>query len=125
MALAEITEDQIRALGIKTGSDDNSDISSSEAEQYESWAIPQVDTDFPSNLDTDLRELVITLLVCHYAELKERRLQTQTTVAGSVQTKGGELGDTQYGKNYLEKVARFGDAGGEFELVELKDEYTG
>jgi hypothetical protein len=123
MAFVEITEAQIEALGIDVGATNTDDVTAAQAEQYETWAIPQVDSDFPSDLDSYLRTLAISLLVCHYAEMKQRIPKTETTEDNYVRTMAGELGETQYGQNYLSKKSLFGSR--KVKFIEMRDSYLG
>ncbi len=123
MAFTEITEALVESLGVRLGDAGSDFATTTEAEEYEKWAIAQVNEDFPSDLDSDLRKLVISLLVCHYADIKLRIPATVTTEDGFIRVKGGALGETQYGQNYKEKVAKFSDA--DVSFTEMRDEYIG
>lgn len=123
MAFTEITEALVESLGVRLGDDGSDFATTTEAEEYEKWAIAQVNEDFPSDLDSDLRKLVISLLVCHYADIKLRIPATETSEDGYIRVKGGALGETQYGQNYKEKVAKFSD--GDMSFPEMRDEYIG
>ena len=121
--LVEVSEASIEALGIKVGSAKTDDITDDQTELYEGWAIAQADDDFPSDLDSDLRILVLSLLICHWAEIKQRIPRSETTEDGYVRTTTGELGQTPYGMNYLSKMKMFGTE--DVAFTEMRDDYSG
>ena len=123
MAFVEVSEASIEALGIKVGAINKDDITSDEAELYEGWAIAQVNQDFASSLDSDIRILVLSLLICHWAETKQRIPRSETTEEQYSRTTTGELGETPYGQNYMKKISTFGKA--KLQFIETRDDYIG